>query len=193
VEGRPLDEATLIARARRSDVSAYEELVRSHQEVAFRAAYLVLRDAAEAEDAAQEAFVKAFHALDRFDPGRPFKPWLLRIVTNEALNALKAVRRRRTLAERYSEASGPRGAAPSLDAAALGLERSRLLAQALDALQEEERLVISLRYFLELSEQEMAEALECRPGTVKSRLSRALERLRRVIRERFPELEGEVG
>ncbi len=191
MEGRPPDESTLIARAQRNDVAAYEKLMLGYQQAAFRAAYLVLRDAAEAEDVIQDAFIKAYHALGRFDAGRPFKPWLLRIVVNEALNARKAAQRRRKLAQTYFSASGSDDAAPSLEAAALGGERRRLLLRALDMLKDDARLVISLRYFMELSEQEMAEVLHCPRGTVKSRLNRALDSLRRVVREHFPGLEPE--
>ncbi|MCI0437742.1 MAG: RNA polymerase sigma factor [Chloroflexi bacterium] len=191
MEGRPPDESTLIARAQRNDVAAYEKLMLGYQQAAFRAAYLVLRDAAEAEDVIQDAFIKAYHALGRFDAGRPFKPWLLRIVVNEALNARKAAQRRRKLAQTYFSASGSDDAAPSLEAAALGGERRELLMRALDMLKDDARLVISLRYFMELSEQEMAEVLHCPRGTVKSRLNRALDSLRRVVREHFPGLEPE--
>ena len=85
VEGRPLEEAELIERARRGEVVAYEELVLRYQDVAIRTAYLIAPDS-DAEDAAQEAFVKAWSALPRFRAGSPFRPWLLRIVANEASN-----------------------------------------------------------------------------------------------------------
>lgn len=189
MEVRPLEETTLIAGACKGDINAYEELVRRHQGVAFRVAYLVLRDAGESEDVVQEAFVKAFYALSRFKAENPFRPWLLRIVTNEALNSLKASRRRSSLALRYVQARESEDAAPSPEAVALGFERRQHLARALDTLKDKERLVISLRFFLELSEQEMAEVLKCPRGTVKSRLNRALEHLRQVIKEHFPELE----
>src|SRR5918996_4662674 len=93
VEGRPLDESDLVERARRGDVDAYEELVRNYQRVAQRVAYVVTRDEAEAQDAAQEAFVKAYYALDRFRAGGNFRPWLLKIVTNEARNRRRSAGR----------------------------------------------------------------------------------------------------
>ena len=80
----------LIERACHGDIGAYEELVRQHQDLAYRTAYLITGGAAEAEDAAQEAFVKAYYALGRFRAGAPFRPWLLRIVVNEARNRRKA-------------------------------------------------------------------------------------------------------
>ena len=166
-------------RARRGDSAAYEALVRAHQDIAFRTACVLAGSAADAEEAAQEAFVKAWRALPRFRAGAPFRPWLLAIVGNEARNRRRSAGRRAGLAARAAAsepASG--GAAPSPEAALLaGGERRELLA-ALQALDERDRSVIACRYLLDLSERETAQALGCRPGTVKSRLSRGLERLR---------------
>jgi RNA polymerase sigma factor (sigma-70 family) len=181
VEGRPLEETELVERARQGDVGAYEELVRQYQELAFRTAYLIVREAAEAEDAAQEAFVKAYYALPRFRRGAPFRPWLLRIVANQARNRRTASGRRAALAVRAAEGRPSVDAALSPEAAALVQERDAALLDALNTLREEDRLALGYRYFLDLSEAEMADVLGCARGTVKSRLSRALARLR----ERF--------
>jgi RNA polymerase sigma factor (sigma-70 family) len=97
VGGRPTDDAELAVLARDGDVRAYEELVTRHQDVAYRVAWLVARGAGEAEDAVQEAFIKAYRALPRFRPGAPFRPWLLRIVANEARNRARSSRRREGL------------------------------------------------------------------------------------------------
>src|SRR5438105_8918723 len=113
VEGRPLDDTALVERARNGDVNAYEALVQQYQELAFRVAYQVTGDAADAEDAAQEAFVNAYYALGRFRPGAPFRPWLLRIVANEARNRRTAARRRTVLAERPLVAQSSGEPAPS--------------------------------------------------------------------------------
>lgn len=156
-------------------MAAYETLVRRYQALAVRAAYLVA-GRAEAEDAAQEAFVKAYRALPRFRPGAPFRPWLLRIVTNEARNRARSARRREALALRASAVSG--GAAPSPEAAAEEVEDRRELLESVERLPELDREVIAYRYFLDLTEAEMAEALGIPAGTVKSRLSRAMTRLR---------------
>jgi RNA polymerase sigma factor (sigma-70 family) len=94
VEGRPLDEHLLIERARRGDEEAYAELVHAYEGIAFRTAYLLTRSAPDAEDAAQDAFVKAWRALGRFREGAPFRPWLLRIVANEAHNRRRFAGRR---------------------------------------------------------------------------------------------------
>lgn len=178
MEGRPLEDTDLVERARHGDIDAYETLVRRYQEVAFRIAFHLLGDAAEAEDAAQDAFVKAYYALDRFRPGAPLRPWLLRIVANEARNRRKASGRRADLALRAAESRPSGDAAPSPEAAAISEDERRTLLRAVNDLREDDRLVIVCRYFLELSEAETAAALGCPRGTVKSRLSRALGRLR---------------
>src|SRR5439155_14212074 len=103
VVGRPLDESELVARARRGDGDAYEELVRAYQGIAFRTAYVLAGSAADAEEAAQDAFVKAYRALWRFRAGAPFKPWLLRIVANEARNRRRSAGRRTALALRATQ------------------------------------------------------------------------------------------
>jgi RNA polymerase sigma factor (sigma-70 family) len=176
VEGRPHDERELVQRAQRGDARAYEELVRPHQEVAFRVAYVITRNAADAEDASQEALVKAWRALGRFRAGEPLRPWLLRIVANEARNRRRSAGRRERLVLRVAASSGE--AAPSPEEAVLGrAERERLLA-ALEELPEQARVVLAYRYLLELSEQETAAALDVRLGTVKSRSARALEKLK---------------
>lgn len=185
MEGCPLDEERIIADACRGNAAAYEELVRRYEGLAFRMAYLVLHDAAEAEDAAQEAFFKAHRALWRFRPGSAFRPWLVRIVMNEARNASRAARRRGAMAERYGLEQPAGEAAVSPESAVLGGERQRLLLEAIGRLRKEDQAVLQLRYFLELSEAEMAQALGCPAGTVKSRLSRAAGRLRGVIEEQF--------
>ena len=152
--------------------------MRAHQGIAFRTAYLVAGSAAEAEEAAQEGFVKAYRALGRFRRGSPFRPWLLQIVANEARNRRRSAGRRAALALRAAAEGSSGGAAPSPEGALLaGEERERLL-EAVNALRDEERFVIGCRYFLELSEEETAAALGLRIGTVKSRTSRALEHLR---------------
>jgi RNA polymerase sigma factor (sigma-70 family) len=177
--GGPLEETELVRRARRGDASAYEELVRRSQGIAHRTAYLVTGQAAEAEDAAQQAFVKAFRALDRFDPDRPFRPWLLRIVGNEARNLRRSASRRASLELALSRE--PEVVAASPEQETMARERRQALLRAISALSEADRQVIALRYFLDLSEAEMADILDVAPGTVKSRLSRALGRLRRSL------------
>jgi RNA polymerase sigma factor (sigma-70 family) len=149
-----------------------------YQALAFRTAYLLTGSAADAEDAAQVGFVKAWTALPRFRPGAPFKPWLLRIVANEAHNRRRAAGRRAAPAVHATAAQPPDDAAPSPEGAALGRERQEELLAAVRRLDERDQDVLTCRYFLELSEEETSQVLGVRRGTVKSRTARALERLR---------------
>lgn len=178
---RPLEERELVARAKRGDAQAYGELVELHQTIAFRTAWAITRSAADAEEAAQDGFVKAYRALAGFRLGEPFRPWLLTIVANEARNRRVAVARRERLALRAAEERRPGDAVPSPEAALLGRERSGALLGAVEALPSDQRLVVMCRYLLELSEAETAAVLGVPAGTVKSRLSRALERLREEL------------
>ena len=175
---RPLDEERLLARAKGGDVAAYSEIVRRHETIAFRTAWLITGSAADAEEAAQDAFTKAFRALGRFRAGAPFRPWLLRIVANEARNRRVSAGRRERQALAVAEERRHGDAVPSPEAALLDSETRAELLAGLTRLGERDRLAIACRYFLELSEAETAAALGVRKGTVKSRLSRALERLR---------------
>ena len=161
--------------------------MRRHQRVAVRVAYLAGGSAAEAEDAAQEAFVKAFRALPRFRAGASFRPWLLAIVANEARNRRRSAGRRDRLAARMAAVEGEDrrwgDAAASPEGAVLAGEDRRALLGALSTLRQEDRLVIAYRYFLDLPEAETAAALGWPRGTVKSRLSRALGRLRETLQQ----------
>ena len=178
---RPLDEAELVERARRGDLEAWETLVRTYQGIAFRTAYLLAGNAADAEEAAQDGFVKAHRALGRFRRGAALRPWLLRIVANEARNRRRSAGRRERLVMRAIEEVRPGDAVPSPEAALLaGESRARLL-EAVERLSDEHREAIACRYLLELSEEETAAALGIRRGTVKSRLARALARLRETL------------
>lgn len=180
MEDRPPAERELVARARRGDAVAFAEIVAAHQEIAFRAAYLLLGDAAEAEDAAQEGFVKAYGALDRFRDGEPLRPWLLRIVTNAARNHRRSGVRRAALHRRFEAAERARTEA-SAESHAMEAEERRAILDAIDGLRADDRLVIVARYFLDLPEREIAAMAQVRPGTVKSRLSRARARLAKAL------------
>ena len=156
--------------------------------MAFRTAYLITGDASEAEDATQEAFVKAYRALGRFRSGAPFRPWLLTIVANEARNQRRSAARRAGLFLRAMREGAVENGPSSPEAAVLTAERREELLEALGGLREEARWAIACRYFLGLSEGETAAVLGCARGTVKSRLSRALESLRNEIAK-----EGDAG
>jgi RNA polymerase sigma-70 factor (ECF subfamily) len=181
-------EADLIRRAREGDEAAYESLVRAHQEAVFRLAYLFMGSADDADDIAQEVFIRAYRALDRFDDSRPLRPWLLSITANAARNRRRAFGRYVNALRRLivPEISISAEAEKSLEAQALW--------QAVRRLSAADQEVIYLRYFLELPVNEAAQAMNVEPGTVKSRLSRALDRLRDVIERDFPLLsDGRLG
>jgi RNA polymerase sigma-70 factor (ECF subfamily) len=162
-------------------------LVRRFQDVAFRTAYLLLADAQEAEDVTQEAFLKAYLALGRFRTGAPFRPWLLEIVANTARNRRRSAGRRAHLVLRLAASAPGQGLGPSPEIAALANEQRAALVQAVNELTEEYRLAIACRYFLDLSEAETATLLGVARGTVKSRLSRALDRLRGELARQRPD------
>jgi len=162
----------------------------AYQGIAFRTAYLVTRESGDAEDAVQTAFIKAFYALGRFRGGSAFRPWLLKIVTNEARNKRRSAGRRSGLELRLAEGRPRDDAAPSPEDAVLMHERDETLLAALNNLREEERLAIACRYFLELNEAETAGVLGCPKGTVKSRVSRALKRLRTLLDDARLQMEG---
>ncbi len=150
-------------------------LVARHSAVAYRlAVFLGARD--EADDVLQAAFVKAYQALGGFREGAEFRPWLLRIVANETHNLTRSRGRRVAAALRLGALAQTEGAGEPVDAV-LGAERRSALLAGVRRLPEKERLVVTYRYFLELSEAETAEALGWPKGTVKSRLSRALAHL----------------
>jgi RNA polymerase sigma-70 factor (ECF subfamily) len=170
-------EQRLVAAAKAGDRQAYGQLIERHQAVAFRAAYLITGSAAEAEDATQDACVKAWLTLWRFRPEAPFRPWLVRIALNEARNRRRCAGRRATLVLRLGADVVGANSAPSAEAEVLAREERARLASAVGRLRQDDQLVVAARYFLGLSEAETAIALGVRRGTVKSRLSRALGRL----------------
>jgi RNA polymerase sigma-70 factor (ECF subfamily) len=178
VVSRPPTEAELVERARSGDGAAFAALVSNQEEIAFRTAYLIARNAADAEDAVQAGLVKAWRALPRFRRGAPVRPWLLAIVANEARNRRRAAGRREGLALRAAHELPSGGAAPSPEGSLVAAEQRAELLAALERLRDDDREVLSCRYLLELGEEETAQVLSLARGTVKSRTSRALDRLR---------------
>jgi RNA polymerase sigma factor (sigma-70 family) len=162
-----------VARTLEGDLDAYADLVTRYTAVAHRTAALS-GAGADAEDVVQEAFVKAFRKLATFRRDEPFKPWLLRIVVNETSNLRRSLRRRDVLVLRAGPAEQVDG--PEVDV--LEAQRRDALLAAVQALPEKDRLVLTCRYFLELSEAETAQVLGWPVGSVKSRTARALARLR---------------
>ena len=181
VEGRPLNEQEQIQRAKSGDVAAFEMLVRAHQQIALRVAYLVVGDDSVAEDVTQEAFVKAYRGLPRFRDDGSFRPWLLAIVRNEALNHHRSRRRQARLSLRLAHDPVSGGAAPSPETTVIaGVQRETVL-QAIGDLPDRYRDIVGLRYLLGLSEAETAATLGVPVGTVKSRTARALDRLESAL------------
>ncbi len=166
VERARRDERAWVRGAQRGSASDLEALFRAHWPRANRAAYLVVHDAALAEDIAQEAFLAAVRNLDRFDRRRPFGPWLHRIVVNRAIDAARAraLRSEAELDERLSVADPP-----AADARVM---------PALAGLQPDQRAVVVLRYLLGYTPGEIAQLLELPRGTVNSRLRRGLDAMR---------------
>ncbi|MBD0329272.1 MAG: RNA polymerase sigma factor [Thermoleophilia bacterium] len=160
------DERAWVRGAQAGSASDFEALFRAHWPRAYRAAYLVVHDASAAEDIAQEAFLAAVRALDRFDRRRPFGPWLHRIVVNRAIDWSRA-RALRAEVELGERAAPDR---PGRDPDAV--------AAALAALSPEHRAVVVLRHLLDYTPGEIAELLDLPRGTVNSRLRRALDRMK---------------
>jgi RNA polymerase sigma-70 factor (ECF subfamily) len=161
------DERAWVRGAQAGRVSDLEALFRAHWPRAHRAAFLVVQDEAAAEDIAQESFLAALRALDRFDRRRPFGPWLHRIVVNRAIDWARA-RRLRAEAELGESLAAPQRAAAG----------EQGLGEAVAALSPEHRAVIVLRYLLEYTPGEIADLLELPRGTVNSRLRRGLDQLK---------------
>jgi RNA polymerase sigma-70 factor, ECF subfamily len=177
---RPLSrrpEAALVRAAQRGSVEAVDELFRRHWPSAHRAAFLVVHDAAAAEDIAQEAFLAALRALDRFDRRRPLGPWLHRIVVNRAIDWTRA----RTLRAESAADAAPEAPAPD---APEPIDDDIL--SALTGLGPEHRAVVVLRHLLGYTPGEIATMLELPRGTVNSRLRRALDALARELGEDGP-------
>ncbi|HLY50195.1 MAG TPA: RNA polymerase sigma factor [Solirubrobacteraceae bacterium] len=172
---RPRSERSLIRGALAGSEADLELLFRRHWPRAYRAAFLIVRDHAAAEDIAQEAFVAAIRRLDRFDRRRPFAPWLGAIVANRAIDWARARSSRREVAEPGPEPASPAGPPAS--------RYSEEVLAALAGLSPEHRAVVVLRYVLEYTPGEIARALELPRGTVNSRLRRGLDALESRLRE----------
>jgi len=173
----------LVDAAKAGDAAAFTALVERHRRDALRVAYGIADG--EADDVTQDAFLKAYRNLERFRAGGSFRAWLLAIVANEARNRRRSFVRRGALALRVRDASDDGGAEDPADAAVRRARRQQLV-DAVARLPDRDREVVALRYFAGLTEAEMAAGLGCAPGTVKSRLARALVRLRAELGEASP-------
>lgn len=172
-------ESDLLAKAQGGNLFAFEEIVRRYQRRVYGTALRIVRRHDLADDVVQDAFLRAYQALGRFDRQRPFGPWICRIAANLAVNHVRSPESREqalpeSLAETPTAEPGPLGAV-------LESEGREALDRAMDRLSPEQRAVFVLRVFEELSYQEIADALAISPGTVMSRLSRARARLREAL------------
>ncbi len=186
-----LPEAELIHRARKGDGTAWESLVKEHQTGVFRLAYLMLGNAAEAEDVAQEAFLRAFQALERFDAERPLRPWLFSITANLARNQRRSLGRYLAALGRFLQAEPEK--IKSIETRISEKWEAESVWKAVRQLKDLDQQIIYLRYFLDIPVAETAQTLAIAEGTVKSRLHRALQRLQTVIEKEYPQLkEGRI-
>ncbi len=174
-------EANLIQMAAKRDEQAWETLLQKHQEAVFRLAYLFMSDADEAEDIAQDTFLRAYRFIHTFDSSRSFRPWLLSITANLARNCLRSLRRYLGALQRF--AHGEPQPVPSLRESE---DEAQQLWEQIRRMRLEDQQVLYLRYFLELSDMEISVALSIPVGTVKSRLHRALGRLRSQMARETP-------
>jgi RNA polymerase sigma-70 factor (ECF subfamily) len=199
LEGYPTDQE-LVRQTLAGDLQAFESIVERYQQAVYHILYRLLRNRQEAEDIAQETFLRCYRHLEKFDPERPFAPWLYRIATNLALSSLRQLSRRRLLTwetcdNRVSETqtvdSGQRYDLASREGPSRGLdpeaawERKEVgleIAGALKSLKPLDRLIIILRYFEELSYDEIAYIMQARRNSVEVRLFRARQKLRSIMR-----------
>jgi RNA polymerase sigma-70 factor, ECF subfamily len=184
-------ESGLLEQARRGNLFAFEEIVRRYQRRVYATAYRIVRRHEVADDVAQEAFIRAHRNLDRFDPRRPFGPWICRIAANLAVNHVRSPEAREdALPDGHAETPS---AAPGPLQGVLDAEARALLDRALGGLPAEQRAVFCLRVFEELSYREIADSLGIEMGTVMSRLSRAREKLREVLAPYLTPVPRRVG
>jgi RNA polymerase sigma-70 factor (ECF subfamily) len=183
-----LDEQSAIRRLKRGDIDALAVLVRRYEVQAVRTAYLITRDRALAEDVVQNTFLRIYQRIDQFEEDRPFAPWFMRSVVNAAIQAARQQRDLSLDTPAVETMSGITFAdllpdpAPGPDAE---IERSELreaVWKALGQLSPDQRAAVVLRYFLDLSDDEMSSELDCAPSTVRWRLHTARKQLRVLLR-----------
>lgn len=177
-------EREAIRRLQRGDISGLTTLVRRYQVQAVRAAYLITQDRQLAEDVVQAAFLRAYQHIEQFDPERPFAPWFYRSVVNAAVQTARRSQRQISLdeGEEVILADLLPDPSPGLDETAEAEEIQQTVRQALRQLSPEQRAAVVMRYYLDLSEAEMAAEMQVPPGTIKWRLHNARKQLRLLLR-----------
>ena len=184
-----LDEKQAIRQLKEGDISGLEFLVNRHQVKAVHTAYLITRDVALAEDVVQESFLSAYGAIRSFDAARPFGPWFMRSVVNGSVKAMQKARRQVPIEDETQVRAVSQLAAQmeTVESQVESAEAERQIWEAMQKLSPRQRAVIVQRYFLEMSEREMAEGSETAVGTIKWLLNAARERLRTLLAERSDE------
>ncbi|MGE5249306.1 MAG: RNA polymerase sigma factor [Bacteroidota bacterium] len=175
------EDRAAVHRLKTGDIGGLETLVCRYQLKAIRAAFLILHDEPAAEDVAQETFLRVFKHIQRFDENRPFGPYLLRSVVNAALDAAQKASRGRQVAASLESVEGLIQRAMSVESQADFNALKGALSNALEQLPPRQRAAVVMRYYLQMSESEMASALNSRPGTVKWLLNAARARLRTLL------------
>lgn len=176
-----MDDLQAIRRLKRGDISGLEQVVLRYQVKAVRAAFLITRDEALAEEVVQETFLRLYRRIHQFDGSRPFEPYLMRSVVNAALNAARRESKFVSLDGDKSEVENLLFRAATVESQVEFAQLKHDILSALSKLPPRERAVIVQRYYLEMSEKEMAEALDVAPGTIKWLLSAARQRLRALL------------
>ncbi len=180
-----MDETMAISRLKQGDMDALELLVRRYQVRALEAAYLTCRDYSLAEDIVQSTFLRLYQRIHQFDESRPFWPWLLRTVVNDTLMALRSPNNRPhvqlDIQSELEQELGDRPEHDTLFEALVAAETKAAIWQALDRMSPAQRAAIVMRYYLDMTNMEISEALNCPPGTVGRRMHDARRSLRRLL------------
>lgn len=170
-----------VQRLKRGEIGGLETLVARHQARAVRTAFLILQDEAAAQDVVQDVFIRIYQRISHFDESQPFEPYLLKSVVHAALNAIRRNAKSVSLDGDLAEVESLLSSADSPEAQAEANQRSQQILSALSNISPRQRAVIVQRYYLEMSEKEMAESLNAAPGTVKWLLNAARTRLRDIL------------
>ena len=176
-----MDDTRAIRRLKRGDLGGLEILMEQYQVKAARAAFLITHDESVAQDVVQETFIRICKRIHQFDESRPFEPYLIRSVIHASLNAVRGSGKFTSLDDESGEIENLLDRAASVESQVESTQLQHEILNALSKLSPRQRAVIVQRYYLEMSEQEMALALDAAPGTVKWLLNAARERLRHLL------------
>jgi RNA polymerase sigma-70 factor, ECF subfamily len=176
-----MDDLEAIQRLKHGDIRGLEPLVTRYQAKALRAAFLITQDETLAEDIVQDTFTRLYRRIQHFDPSRPFEPYLLRSVINAALNAAQKAGRHLSIEGDLDQVEGLLSQAASVESELEYIQLKQKIVAALAKLEPRQRTAVVQRYYLEMSEREMAAALDAAPGTVKWLLNTARARLRELL------------